>query len=188
MNPRPDALDFLTADHADLMDLFESFGSLCERQASDIEKSAVAEEICLSLTIHAQTEQEIFYPAVRAAIGDDALMDEAQVEHAQADDLSAQISTMKPTDPLFEAKVIVLGAAFDRHVKTTQRRMYPKVRKSGIDLMALGARLQHRRDELLALYKDMLGRSRWEDEAADPVGRRTPPTRSPDDAAMHKGA
>ncbi len=139
MNPRQDALGLLTADHADLMDLFESFGALCERGASTIEKAAVAEEICLSLTIHAQVEQEIFYPAVRAAIGDDALMDEAQVEHAEADDLNARISTMKPSDPLFDARVIVLGAAFDRHVKTAQRKMFPKVRRSGVDLMALGA-------------------------------------------------
>ncbi len=175
MNPRQDALSLLTAEHADLMDMFESFGALCERGASKIEKSAVAEEICLSLTIHAQVEQEIFYPAVRAAIGDDALMDEAQVEHAEADDLNARISTMKPTEALFDARVIVLGAAFDRHVKTAQRKMFPKVRRSGIDLMALGARLQDRSDELLALYKEMLGRSDWEDESADPVGRPVTP-------------
>jgi hemerythrin superfamily protein len=172
MTSRQDAVDSLKADHTDVKGLFEAYKSLCERQASDVEKSAVAEEICLSLSIHAQVEEEIFYPAVRAAIGDDALMDEAQVEQSGAKDLIAQISALKPSDPLYDAKVTVLGEGIDHHVKEEHSRMFPKARKTNIDLMALGARLQARKNELMAEYKNMLGRTGRDDENADPVGRQ----------------
>jgi hemerythrin superfamily protein len=171
MSSRQDAVDLLKADHEQVKGLFEAFESLRERQASDVEKSAVAEQICLSLNVHAQIEEEIFYPAVRPAIDDDALLDEAEVEHASVRALIAEISTMAPSDLLHDAKLSVLGQAVDRHAKQEQGGMFPKVRKTNIDLMALGARLQDRKTELLAEYRSMLNRSEPEDEAGDPVGR-----------------
>ena len=172
MNSRQDAVDVLKSDHEDVKRMFEAFKSLCERDASDIEKSAMAEQICMALSVHAQVEEEIFYPAVHPVIGDDALMDEAVVEHAGAKDLIAQISTMKPSDPLFDTKLTVLGEAVDHHVKEEQREMFPKVRKTNIDLMALGARIQNRKSKLTDEYQAMLGRTDRDDEAGDPVGIR----------------
>ena len=172
MTIRQDAVQLLKSDHRDVKGLFEAYQALCDRQASHVEKMAVAQEICLSLSVHAQIEEELFYPAVRKAIGEDALMDEALVEQAGAKDLIAQISTMKASDPLYDAKLTVLGVAIDHHVQEEHDEMFPKARNATIDLMALGARMQDRKEVLLAEYKNMLGRTDVENEAGDPVGRQ----------------
>jgi iron-sulfur cluster repair protein YtfE (RIC family) len=54
-------------------------------------KRELANQICMELTVHTQIEEEIFYPAVREAIKETDLLDEAEVEHASAKDLIAQI-------------------------------------------------------------------------------------------------
>lgn len=60
------------------------------------------------LTIHAQVEEEIFYPAVRKKIKNDDLFNEAEVGQG-AKDPTAQIEAGDPTDLMFDAKVTVLG-------------------------------------------------------------------------------
>jgi Hemerythrin HHE cation binding domain len=170
MSARQDAVDLLKADQDDVNGLFEAYDALCERDASVIEKSALAEQICLELSVHSQVEQEVFYPAVRAVIGDDELMDEAQADHTGIDSLVAQVAEMPASDPPFDVRLAVLRKAVGRHVKDEQARMYPMLRKTNIDLMALGARLQDRKAELLVRYTKLLGRDAREDEDADPVG------------------
>lgn len=173
MTTRQDAVDLLKADHQEVTGLFEAFGALLERDASDIEKSALAEQICLLLSIHAQVLEEVFYPAVTPLIGDGALTEEARVDHAAVKGLIAEISVMKPSDSAYDAKLAALGEATGNHVKEEQGNLFPKVRKSNVDLMALGAKLHQRKNELMAQYKDMLGGREREDESADPVGRQT---------------
>ena len=75
--------------------MFKEFESLKE-DGSDDDKRALVERICAALTIHATVEEEIFYPAVRAEIDDQDLMDEADVEHASAKDLIAQAGGGQP--------------------------------------------------------------------------------------------
>jgi hypothetical protein len=178
MSARQDAVDLLKAEQDDVNGLFEAFDALCERDAAPIEKSALAEQICLELSVHSQVEQEIFYPAVRAVIGDDELMNAAQLEHTGIDSLVAQVSEMRASDPPFDARLAVLRKAVGRHVKTEQARMYPMLRKTNLDLMALGARLQDRKAELLVRYSKLLGRGAREDEGADPVGLPAAPART----------
>jgi hemerythrin superfamily protein len=91
-----DAVDLLDADHVAVKKLFNAYKKLCENDGSPDEKQELAEQICQELTVHAQLEEEIFYPQVREAIEDDDLIDEAEVEHASAKDLIAQISSMEP--------------------------------------------------------------------------------------------
>ncbi len=140
----PDALTLLKADHVLVQDLFDRF----ERARTDDQKTALAEQICTELTIHAQIEEEIFYPAVRAAIDENDLMDEAEVEHAGAKDLIAQIMESKPGEDQFDAKVTVLGEYVKHHVKEEQSEMFPKVRKANLDLKELGAAISARKAEL----------------------------------------
>jgi hypothetical protein len=97
-----------------------------------------------------KVEEEIFYPAVRAAIDDDDLMDEADVEHAGARELIAQLEDMEPGDDHYDAKVTVLGENVDHHVKEEQDEMFPKARKAKLDLAALGAAMLERKRELRA--------------------------------------
>ena len=142
----PDALALLKADHALVEDLFDKF----EKAKTEKQKATLAEQICTELTIHAQIEEEIFYPAVREAIGEDDLMDEADVEHAGAKDLIAQIEGSAPGEDHFDAKVTVLGEYIKHHVKEEESEMFPKVRKSDLDLKELGAEMGARKAELQA--------------------------------------
>jgi hemerythrin superfamily protein len=139
-----DAIALLKADHQEVSAMFERF----EKSRQDRVKAELASRICDALTIHAKIEEEIFYPAVREAIDDDDLMDEANVEHASLKMLIGQIQSRRPDSEMFDAKVTVLGEYVKHHVKEEQQEMFPKARKSGVDLKALGARLQQRKNAL----------------------------------------
>jgi len=177
--PRPrakpsrfDAIEMLKADHIAIKKLFIAFHQLSDRSNTEGERRAVAERVCMELTVHAQIEEEIFYPAVRAAIGDDALIDQAEVEHGSARELITEISSMKPGDPQFDAKVLVLGKHIDAHVEEEHSQIFPKAKKAKMDLKSLGARLASRKAKLMEDYQAMLsGGEPPEDENADPVGQ-----------------
>jgi len=145
-----DAFALLTADHKAVKTLFKQFESLGEADETEVQKATLVEKICNEIRIHAQIEEEIFYPAVRAAIDDDDVMDEADVEHASAKDLIAQIEQMAPGDDHYDAKVTVLGEYIDHHVKEEEGEMFPKARKADIDGTALGEELLARKSELKA--------------------------------------
>ena len=143
-----DAIALLIEDHKKVKELFEKFDKLSDR--SKVNKKKIADEICLELTVHAQVEEEIFYPAVRKPIKDEDLMDEAVVEHASAKELIAQISEMDPGDDLYDAKVKVLSEQIEHHVEEEEGEMFPKVRKAKVDLVALGEEMAARKEELMA--------------------------------------
>ena len=145
----PDAIQLLTSDHAEVGALFKQYDKLAEANAAAAERQAHAEQICTLLTVHSTIEEEIFYPAARDAGIDDALMDEADVEHAAAKDLIAQIRAMSPDEDHYDAKVKVLGEQIEHHVDEEQDKMFPKCRNAKMDLAALGKALAARKDELL---------------------------------------
>lgn len=139
-----DAIALLTADHKAVKEMFKQFKTLKQGEGSDGEKQALVTQVCNALKVHAQIEEEIFYPAVLAAIADDDLMDEAEVEHASAKDLITQLESMKPGDARYDAKVTVLGELVDHHVKEEEGEMFPKAKKAKLDLQDLGAQLAER--------------------------------------------
>jgi hemerythrin superfamily protein len=140
-----DAIALLKADHQLVQGLFDQF----EKTRSDDRKGKLARQICQELTVHAQIEEEIFYPAAREVLRDTDLLDEATVEHQGAKDLIAQIEASRPGAELFDAKVTVLGEYIKHHVKEEQNELFPKIRKTKLDLKALGERLQTRKMELM---------------------------------------
>ncbi len=144
----PDALELLMRDHKEAKALFRKFEKLCKANATGEEKQAVANEVCKKLTVHAQIEEEIFYPATRADKTDD-LLDEAEVEHASAKDLIAQIEAMTPEDDLYDAKVSVLGEYIEHHVEEEEGELFRKIKPLKLDLAELGAQLMTRKQELL---------------------------------------
>ena len=139
-----DAVAMLTADHKRVKALFSEFKKLRESGSAG-KKSAIVRQICGELKIHTTIEEEIFYPAVRRAIDEADLMDEALVEHAGAKDLIAQLEDANPTEELYDAKVTVLGEQIDHHVKEEEGEMFPKAKKSGLDSVALGEQMLERR-------------------------------------------
>lgn len=131
------AITMLTDDHKKVKKLFKDFEKLKEKGEAS-EKEALVEQICGELTVHAEIEEEVFYPAAREAIDDDDLMNEAEVEHASAKDLIEQLQAMDSSDPTYDAKVTVLGEYVNHHVEEEEKEMFPKVKKAKLDLDAMG--------------------------------------------------
>ena len=174
-----DAVELLTADQRAIEALFAAFNVLCGDGASLAEKGRAAGVICVALSVQAQIEEEIFYPAMRASANGAAIIDRLEVEHLLAKDLIAQISTMQPGDALYDARVLVLGKVNQYRVGSEERALFPYARRAGLDLTALGNEMRARKQQLLAEYKGMaLARLRF-DAAGDPVGRRALARREP---------
>lgn len=156
-----DAIELLTEDHKKVKKLFKEFESLQKNKASKDQKADLVKEICLELTIHAQIEEEIFYPSVRSAIKEQDLMDEAQVEHASAKDLIHQLETMTPEEDLYDAKVIVLAEYIEHHVKEEEKEMFPLVKKTKLDMQKMGEDMSARKEQLKAdMGKSQPGRKK----------------------------
>ena len=141
-----DAIALLKADHEAVSQLFAEY----EKTRSVPNKKTLVAEICTALSVHAQLEEEIFYPAVKTALKDKLLVPEATVEHASVKDLIAQLEGAEPDGEMYDAKVKVLSEYVKHHVKEEQNEMFPKVKASSLDLVALGARMAARKAELLA--------------------------------------
>ncbi|HEY8940197.1 MAG TPA: hemerythrin domain-containing protein [Cellvibrio sp.] len=141
-----EATRLLRADHKLVNDLFEKF----ESTRSADKKQALALEICQELTVHAQIEEEIFYPAIEKVLKDKSLVPEAKVEHETLKYLIAQIQGEEPGSELYDAKVKVLSEYVKHHVKEEQNEIFPKVKESKLDLIELGAQLAARKEELKA--------------------------------------
>lgn len=144
-----DAIKLLKDDHKEVKNWFEAY----DKTDDDTEKQELADKICKALTVHAQIEEEIFYPAAYEALDDDGddMLDEAEVEHASAKELIAQIEASKVGEPLFDAKVTVLGEYINHHVEEEESELFPECRASDMDLKALGAALAARKAELMAV-------------------------------------
>lgn len=142
-----DAIELLTQDHDDVKSLFAEYEALGDRAFAS--KKKLAEKICDELTKHATAEEELFYPAVRDEIPDaEDLVKEANVEHASAKDLIAQILAMDAQEDLFDAKVKVLSELIEHHVQEEEGEIFPKARQSSLDLAAIGQAIMERKAEL----------------------------------------
>jgi len=147
-----DACELLDADHIAVQHLFVEYARQATAAPADPgDRPALAEKICQELTVHAQIEEEIFYPALRRAIAMPQLLDEAQAEHQQAKDLIARIQAHgSRADPALDDLVSELARVIDHHVKEERDTLFPKARANpALDLQALGAQLKERQDELM---------------------------------------
>lgn len=146
----PDAIKLLTDDHKEVKKLFKAYEKLAQDEATGQERQELAERICVMLIIHMTIEEDMLYPLARQAFSEKALMDEAEVEHASAKELIAQIQSMNPDDALYDAKVRVLGEYIDHHVKEEESEMFPKLKKAKLDIDRLGDEMAGRKQALTA--------------------------------------
>lgn len=145
--PKPqDAVALLRADHKVVSGLFKEY----EKARATSKKKQLVAKICLELAVHAQIEEEIFYPAVKAALKDHELVPEATVEHATLKALIAQVEGVEPDGEMFDAKIQVMSEYVKHHVKEEQTEMFPKAKSTRLDMKDLGARLTQRKAELLS--------------------------------------
>ena len=142
------AIDLLKEDHAKVKKAFKEFEGM-DRSDSEACRQLIA-TVCEDLKVHTTLEEEIFYPAVRAAIEDEDIMNEAAVEHETAKMLIEQLENSGPDDPNYFATFTVLGEYVMHHVKEEEGEMFPQVKKAkDLDLEALGEQLRARKEELL---------------------------------------
>jgi hemerythrin superfamily protein len=140
-----EATALLRADHKLVSELFEQY----EKSRSPDKKKELVAQICKELTVHAQVEEEIFYPAVQAALQDHELIPEAHVEHATLKDLIAQVEGLEPDGEMFDAKIKVMSEYVKHHVKEEQSEIFPKARATSLDMTELGDQITARKQELM---------------------------------------
>lgn len=159
-----DACQLLDADHIAVKHLFVEYARLAMAAAAStlatsgtagearVDRAAIAMKICEELTVHAQIEEEIFYPALADALPDaQGLLAEARAEHQEAKDLIAQIQGLGAADTQMDALVAELNRAIEHHVKEERDTLFPKAKSApNVDLDALGVQLRERQQELLA--------------------------------------
>lgn len=140
-----DALALLKADHRLVSGLFADF----EKTRSANKQKQIVERICTELVVHATVEEEIFYPAVKLALKDKELVPEATVEHTSVKELIARVRGVEPDGEIYSARINVMGEFIKHHVKEEEREMFARVKKTKLDLKALGAQMAARKEELL---------------------------------------
>jgi hemerythrin superfamily protein len=141
------ALDILHADHEQVSKLFKQFERF-EKSDDNEGMQRCAQAACKALKVHAQIEEEIFYPALRQAADADDALDEADVEHSHIKELVAQVGDAAPGDDHFVARMTVLKEYVQHHVDEEESTIFSKARKSDCDLVALGEQLAARKVEL----------------------------------------
>ena len=129
------AIDILKVDHREVEELFEK---VKKRSCIGKEREALVGEICLALKNHSTIEEEVAYPAFRAAGIESHILDEAEVEHESIKQLISNLQTMGASDPHYDARITVLFEYVKHHVREEEGEMFPKVRASAADLEAIG--------------------------------------------------
>jgi hypothetical protein len=145
-----DALLLLDADHKLVKKMFIEYTGLVEDDGPAQAKRQLALKICQDITVHAQIEEEIFYPAVREAIGDDGLIDHAEEEHAQAKEKIAQIQGMSAGDDGMDDAVKELATMIDEHVMEEREQMFLQAQYADLDLRGMVPQLVDRKKQLQA--------------------------------------
>ncbi len=142
------AIELLKQDHEEVDGLFKDYEA-AKNAGTLASKLALASHICQALSVHATIEEEMFYPAIRGVDHEmDDLVDEAAVEHQSLKDIIGRLEAAPHSDPLYDAGVKVLSEYVKHHVKEEENEIFPKVRRSPIDLEQLGERMLARKAEL----------------------------------------
>ena len=146
-----DAIQLLRQDHDEVRKMFEEFES-----ADEDRKFELAAEICQALTVHATIEEEIFYPQVREAIDAEDLMSEAEIEHDTVKHLIERVQAGEVDEIQLSAMIKVMQEYVNHHVNEEQRKIFPRVRRAELDLVAMGQELLDRKSELEVELQDAM--------------------------------
>ena len=141
----PSATQILKRDHKKVQGLFDKF----DKAKTPAAKQKVCEQVIQELEVHAQVEEEIFYPAVRQNVGEEDLVQEATQEHQEAKKIIAELKRGNMEDEDFESKFAELVEGVQHHVEEEEGEMFPKVEESEMDLQEYGDEMTQRKNELL---------------------------------------
>jgi uncharacterized membrane protein/general stress protein YciG/hemerythrin-like domain-containing protein len=160
----------LRADHRKVEDLFHQY-DLIKSQAR--QRGALVRQLCRELDLHAEIEEELFYPAVRAAFAEEGqeLVAEALREHGKIKELAAQLWGMSPDDTACDPIVQQLKDCVQHHVQEEEQTILPKAEERLRDqLDALGARMRQRKQQAEDSASETPGEQQENMATAAPAG------------------
>jgi hypothetical protein len=143
----PDALALLACEHDDLRRAFDRVDVAC---AGRLPSHAALVDLCLSLKIHGILERELVYPAARAALAGDALLDRTEFHHERVDRMIEGVLALDVADTRLQERVHTLHRAVDRLFEEAELALFTRLIVGGLDLDELGHQLADRRREVIA--------------------------------------
>ena len=146
-NAKTQIVAALKDDHKKVRKAFRDFEKLDSERDPD-SAQALVERTCAELEVHAELEEQVFYPAARQALKKEDLIDEAEVEHTTVKVLIEQLKGMNPSNPKYAATFKVLGEYVNHHVKEEEGEIFPGLGKSGVQWESILEQMTTRREEL----------------------------------------
>ena len=151
-NTKMDALSLLKEDHERVDTMFKKYERM---KVGDERKQQLLEDILQEVRVHAQVEEELFYPALRTVLEEDSkekelkLIDEADVEHQTIKWLMAELDGGRMEQPMMDARVKVMSEYVQHHVEEEEGQIFRAAKRSDIDLEELGRQMDARKRELM---------------------------------------
>lgn len=143
----PSITNMIRMDHTSVLTTFHQY----EIDTNPKTKQALVNTACLALEIHAQLEEEIFYPAMRELGVDNAVLDKSVPEHQEMRRIIDSLRTMTPTDPAYDQTFMQLMRDVMHHVADEETTLLPDAERLMPDRLGeLGARMTRRRLQLTA--------------------------------------
>lgn len=143
----PSITNMIRMDHTAVLETFHQY----EIDTSPQTKKALVNTACIALEIHAQLEEEIFYPAMRVVSTDKAVLDKSIPEHNEMRRLIGMLRSMEATHPAFDETFMDLMRTVMHHVADEETTLLPQAeRLLGSRLGELGAEMTKRRLQLTA--------------------------------------
>jgi len=146
-----DAIVLLRSDMETVAGLFRQL----ENCRSAAEKKPIVKQICVALSVRAQLEEEILYPALTRALNDRDLLYRSHLQRTALRALIAEVEDIEPDDD-YDTNLAMISDHVRGHVDE-QNAILPRTRDSRIDLHELGTRLATRKNQILAGLSDYGG-------------------------------
>ncbi len=141
-------IDQLKEDHRRVKKAFREFEKMDQQDESACE--ALVQRTISELEIHAELEEDLFYPAIRSALSDEGLIDEAEVEHMTFHVLIDQLKKMEPSDDRYSATFTVLGEYIKHHVKEEEGEIFTGIGRARMNWRSLRDDMQQLRQQRMS--------------------------------------
>jgi len=139
-----DPIEMLKEDHQAVQGLFSQF-----EEADKRGRQRIADEALTMLEIHTKLEEDLIYPAIEEAIGDEEMIGEALEEHHVATLLIKELRKMQPKDERYAAKFKVLSEMVKHHIEEEENETFPQAEKADIDWSEIGEEAMTMREKLM---------------------------------------
>jgi hemerythrin-like domain-containing protein len=152
-----DAISLLKDDHQTVRKLLNELAETTSR--AEKTRPELLATIAMEIRVHSAIEEEIFYPAFKAAgekADDGKMYFEALEEHRAAGELVLpDLLETDVTSDQFSGRAKVLKELIEHHAGEEEKEMFPRAREllSKEELIALGDQMLQRKTELLAMYQ-----------------------------------